>query len=302
MSLLRFASVGFLILTSVGAWAQNAATAPTAPAAAPAHQAPAQAPATAAKPATAAPTAATAAQPAKAAPAKAQAPAPQAPGKIIYNAWFTVTREGKYRIQFYNDKLEIRSGRLFFSNHLWKKEDDFINEESIGAYAENNADLTPVYFNFRTLYRTNETIIDGTFQSYPNSPTARQLTIKARKNGSALPEAKKTLAATASLSTFFSMWVARKLPTWKPGQVIGFSSVLENDLDGGFQPVGGNARLDPPDEFAKKVGASKLSLNFGGQPSYWWVDKQGVPFRIEFPSIQTVVNRSTEKEAQAFLQ
>src|SRR3990167_407367 len=78
--------------------------------------------------------------------------------KVVWDAWYTVTLKDKTHYGYYNDKLEIRQGKLFGQNRYWKNEENFINEETLGVFAA--ANLTPLFFNFRRIYRSNETIID----------------------------------------------------------------------------------------------------------------------------------------------
>lgn len=223
--------------------------------------------------------------------------------KVIYDAWLTVTRTGAdgkpIKYQYYNDRMELKNGRMAFQNHLWKKEDDFVNEEQIGAFADYVGDLTPTFFSFKTMYRSSQTTIDGTFA--PSQLTGmRTLSVRIRRNGADAPPVKRVVPAKTILSTFFSTWVSARLPTWKSGQTLSFSAIIENDIDGDFSPKAGTARLEAPDALAQKFGGQKLSLLFDGQRSTWWVDRLGVPFRIDFPDIKTVAERATAAQAQAF--
>lgn len=240
----------------------------------------------------------------------AAAPAPTAKStdgaKVIYDVWFTVARKspsGKpVPYQYYNDRLELKNGRLVFQNHLWKKEDGYINEEQIGAFAEGNEGLTPTLFNFKSSYRATELAIDGSFQEYASGKAAtRQLTVKIRRNGENATAIKKTVDGHAILSTFFSAWLSKRLENWKPLGSQVFMAILENDLDGEFSPHAGTAKLENPDEHAKKYKAQKISLQFAGQKSIWWVDPRGVPYRIEFPEAKIVAERATEAQARKFL-
>lgn len=239
-----------------------------------------------------------------AAPGQAENPTPN-PSRVIYDAWFTVTRQepdqNAVHYQFYNDRMELKNGRMVFQNHLWKKEDNHISEEQVGALAEMNGTLTPQFFNFKAIDGSSEISIDGSFAKSAHSNQTLSFVAKVRKNGSDLTPIRKTLPNQTILSTFFSVWLSTHLSDWKTGSTKNFSAVLENDLESGFALQPGSARLEPADDFAKQHSARKISLQFTGQKSTWWVDKDGVPFRIDFPGLSTTVKRVSEKEAKNFL-
>lgn len=245
---------------------------------------------------------ATALSPAQAAPRKAaKAPTAAAQPKpaetqVIWDAWYTVTLSGSVHYAYYNDRIEKRQGRLFFQNRFWKQEEGFINEEQVGAYAEDNADLTPLFFNFHSTYRTTETQIDGTIEN------GARLTVKARRGGSDLPLVKRSIPKKLFLSVFFPVWLGRELSGLQPGKTRAFMTLMEDSLDAGFPTSHGSVRLEKPDEMAKKLGGKKLLVNYRDARSVWYVDDNGVPLRVEMPGRQnTVIEKVTAENAQSFL-
>src|SRR5262245_52550210 len=88
-------------------------------------------------------------------------------GKLLIDEWYTITLNqggigGPIRYGYYNDHLEERDGKLYFQNRVWKLEQGFVNEEQLGAMAQNDTELTPLLYNFHSNYRASETMIDGT--------------------------------------------------------------------------------------------------------------------------------------------
>lgn len=223
------------------------------------------------------------------------AAAPHEADKLIYDAWYTITVDpGATRAGYYNDRVELRKGRVFFQNHVWKKEEDYINEEQLGAYAENTPELAPLFFNYHSTYRTTETSIDGTVSG------GRSLSIKARKGSNELPVVKKMLPKGTFFEVFFPLWLSARAKELQPGQSKSFNAVFENTIEDGFRTVSGRVKMEKPDE--SMPGVSRFKVDLSGMKSVWWVDAQGIPARIEFPSLSTVVERSTREKAQKFLE
>lgn len=223
------------------------------------------------------------------------APAEAGAEQLLSDSWYTVTIAGKTPYGYYNDRLENRKGRLYFQNHYWKREEDFINEEQLGAYAEANADLTPLFFNYHSVYRANETVIDGTVVD------GHVLTIKAKKAGNELPGVRKVLPAKTIFEIFFPVWLSRQSTQLKPGQSAQFKAVFEDGLENGFAVETGKVKMEKPDEFAGKSGTSKFTVESRGLRSSWWIDAKGVTARIDMPQQKIVVERVSKEEATSFL-
>lgn len=215
-------------------------------------------------------------------------------GKLIWEAWYTVTIDPKTHYGFYQDRITEKDGKITFQNNYYKNEEGSINEEHIVAVAENNSDLSPLFFNFSGVAKGVESIVDGNFLD------GRQLTAHIRKGGESLPTFKKQVPPKTILSVFFPLWIRNHLKSFK-STPIPFDSLLEDSADASFEIAHGLIRLDPPDAVAKKLGAQVLYLDFVGQKSRWYVNDQGTPLRIDMIDQKTLVEKVSESEAKRFL-
>jgi len=214
---------------------------------------------------------------------------------LIRNTWYTMTLNGHIRFGYYNERVELKKGRLYFQSHVWKKEEDFINEEQLGAYSENNPNLTPLFFNFHSTYRATELNVDGTVQD------GKLLQVKIRKGPQELPVIKRSIGQNTIFAQFFPIWLEKKLPDLKKGKSSGFYAVIEDNLDLNFAPIAGRAKLEKPDKFANDTKTYKVSVLFQDLPSTWWIEDSGVAVRIEMAGGGTVAERTTQEKAQQFL-
>jgi hypothetical protein len=218
---------------------------------------------------------------------------PAPPGKE-WDYWYTVTVNGKIPYEYYHETIEAKEGRLVYKLHAWKKEDDFINEEQLGAFARAE-DLAPLFFNFHATYRGTEKTIDGTVQ-----PDGKLLVIRIAEGSAGdlkpKPEIRRTVPKGAFLSSFFPQWLSRQGAKLKPGRVLPFTSILEDGGDGAnpFANAAGTVKPVPGAEPAFEVG-------FRGQKSKWIFDAAGAPTRIDMPQSRAVVQRVTEAAAKKFL-
>jgi len=116
--------------------------------------------------------------------------------RLLWEAWYTITVNQLTHFSYYSERFELKDGKLFYQLRSWKKEEDFVNEEQLGALAEYDAELRPLFFNFHSNYRATETLIDGNIRDHA-------LTVKIRKGGSELPVLKKTFRQKRFLPRFF---------------------------------------------------------------------------------------------------
>lgn len=219
--------------------------------------------------------------------------------ETLWHEWYTITVStptGK-RVPFgyYSDLAERTQGRIRFQNQMWKKEEGFINEESLGAFAQDDATLTPLFFNFRSAYRDTETVIDGTVQQN------RKIGVRSRRGGQENPLIQVTLSQGAIFSSHFPVWLQRRLPTLRADRWEAFTTILEDSLEMRFKAVPGRVRLEKEDATAQRLKARRLTVHYRDQDSTWYVDAKGIPLRIEIPSQNAVVERVTEKQARSFL-
>lgn len=223
----------------------------------------------------------------------AQEPAPNE--KVLWDAWYTVTVGKGMHYAYYNDRVSLKQGRVHFQNHFWKNEEGFINEEQLGAFALDDADLTPLFYNFHSTYRANETNIDGNVQD------GKIITVKIRKNGKELPLVKLSMPSRTIFSALFPVWLGRKLPQLQNGKSLSFYSILEDNLEVAFSAVPGNVKLLKPNELSTQTKTSRVAVNYRDLPSEWYLDSQGMPIRIEMPSQETLIQKVSEQEARKFL-
>jgi hypothetical protein len=229
----------------------------------------------------------------------ARDPAADAKSELLWESWYTVTVTGptgkRISFAYYLDRAERTQGRIRFQNQIWKKEEGFVNEESLGAFAQDDAALTPLFFNFRSAYRDSETTIDGTVGE------KRSLSVRARRGGQDLPLIQRTLPTGVMFSSHFPLWLHRRLAELKPDRWVSFATVLEDNLEAGYATMDGRVRLEKEDATARRLGARRITVHYRDQDSVWYVDAQGVPLRIELTAQRATVERVTEKQARAFL-
>ena len=209
--------------------------------------------------------------------------------------WYTVSVAG-IPYGYYLERFEKRPNhQIFFQNQFWKKEEGFINEEQLGALAEDTPELKPLFFNFHSNYRQTETTIDGNVQG------VHELTVKIRKDGKDLPVIKKNLPPGAFLSVLFPIWLERKLAQLRPGKPVSFLTVFEDNLDIGFVAVSGTLRLEPGDEYSRQSKTKMIRVQFDGNTSYWYIDQNGFALRIVSPKENRITDRVTAEAAKKFL-
>ncbi len=225
----------------------------------------------------------------------AKAPPQAQAAKVLWDEWYTVTVDKKVPYAYYNDRVESKDGKIIFKNSMWKKDDGFINEEQVAAFAKDDADVTPLFFNFHSNYKASETQIDATVRD------DGILNVKVRKNGSELPVIKKSIPKRTIFSTMFPVWISRNASTLQPKGSLAFYSILEDNLELAFRPVSGRISLEPQDEFAKSSKATKVKVLHMDLTSYWYLDSKGIPIRIDLKAQNAVAERTTEAQAKKFL-
>jgi len=214
--------------------------------------------------------------------------------KVLWDYWYTVS-VGKAPYEYYNDRVETKKDRITCSNRAWKKEEDFINEEQLGAFAQNDDALTPLFFNFHSTYRSTETMIDGNVKD-------KLLTVKVRKTGTDLPLIKRGIPKNMLLSSLVPVWLGRHMKELESGKTLNFYTILEDNLEAEFSTVTGTVQGQKPDDFAIKTKTQKVLIHLSNVKSIWWIEASGVPIRIEIPENDTIVDHVTADQAKKFLQ
>lgn len=233
-------------------------------------------------------------------PAAVKSPPPQASSKsadTLWDEWYIVTIAGKVHYGFYEERVELRNGgaQVFLKNEFWKQEEDYINREDLGVVSDAGALLTPMFFNFHSIYRTTETVIDG------NAKDGKFLAVRIKRNGQESPIVQRTIPSKVFFSALFPYWLGKQLPSLKVGDVRSFETVMEDNIELGFAPMEGQIKIEKPDEIAQANGLKKVRVDSRGIRSWWWVNASGMAERIEMPEQKIVVTRSTKEIAKKFL-
>lgn len=217
------------------------------------------------------------------------------PLQASWNVWYTITLPGGVRYGYYNEKMERRDGKLFYQVQSSKREEGFLNEDQLGAFSTEN--LTPLFYNFHSTYRAQETFIDGTVGE------KRLLTVKVRR-GDAPPQLfKKSLPPDCFFEAFFPYWLKSKASELnRPGASLPFKTILEDNIDESFAIVHGRVRMEKPDTDPDLAKLKKLTVEYRGVKTVWWIDDNGLAARIERPGQGILVERVSEEKAKKFLQ
>ncbi len=208
-----------------------------------------------------------------------------------WDHWYTVTILPSTPYAYYRETIESPNGRLHFKTQMWKQEEGYINEEQLGAFALDNEILTPLFFNFHSTYRTSELMIDGTANE-------SQLKIRIKKDGADKPVITKVMPSKTIFSSLFPVWLRKQL--LKKQTSGSFLAVLEDNESIGFSAVSGSYKMVENDDFSKSSGSTRIEVNFSDNKSYWYLDSNGSPIRIEMPAQKTRVERVTEAKAKSF--
>ncbi|MDR3607439.1 MAG: hypothetical protein P4M08_08665 [Oligoflexia bacterium] len=226
------------------------------------------------------------------------ASSPKAQANVLWDQWYTIlVKRGNSHYSYYHELVERTKGRIHFQNDVWKKEEDYINRESLGAFAEDNDSLSPLFYNYRATFRSTETVIDGNVEIVDGS---KFFVAKARSKGADLPDVKKSLNRKAFFEVFFPVWLGKHLAEMKEGHGVSFSTIMEDDLEHDFQLEEGTARLEKPDAIATQTHTHKISVTYRSMPSIWWITDKGYAERIEMPAQELIIERVPREKAESF--
>jgi hypothetical protein len=152
-----------------------------------------------------------------------------------------------------------------------------------------------MFFNFHSIYRTTETIIDG------NVKDGKFLSVRIKRGGQDLPIVQRSIPSKVFFSALFPYWLGKQLPSMKEGDVKNFETVMEDNIELGFSPMEGQIKIEKADETARAGGLKKVRVDSRGIRSWWWVTNEGMAERIEMPEQKIVVTRSKKEIAKKFL-
>lgn len=222
-------------------------------------------------------------------------PASSAPekSKTLWDRWYTLTIDPKIRYGYYNEKAETRGDTLFLQTQIWKKEEDFINQEQMGILSK--ADLAPMAYNFRSTFRASETTLDGTIDDQ------RVLNVKSKAANKPEQALKKQLPKNVIFSSAFPLWIGKNIDRLKPKAPVSFQAFLEDSPQEDFRVESGVVTRQEPDALAKSMKLIRLSVRFRNQDSTWWVRENGDAHQIHLPAQKLWIKEVPKNVALKFL-
>lgn len=215
--------------------------------------------------------------------------------RVISDYWYTITVSGDVPYGYYRDRFEKSGDQIQFFNELWKKEEGYINTESLGAVAKHDDRLTPLFFNYRSVYRSTETVADGQIKD------GKLLEVKVKRGDEELPLIRKAIGGNVFFSSHFPYRLGRELSSLKPKQTRAIHAILEDNIDGDYDLGTGVYWLKEQDEYSKKTETFPVHVRFHNYESTWYVDKNGFAMKVEIPQRSIVIERVPEAQAKKFL-
>jgi hypothetical protein len=152
-----------------------------------------------------------------------------------------------------------------------------------------------MFFNFHSVYRTTETVIDG------NVKNGKFLTVRPKRGGKDLPIVQRSIPSKVFFSALFPVWLGKQFPTLKIGETRRFSTIMEDNIEIAFAPTEGQIKVEKPDDFANAHHALKLRVDSRGIRTWWWIDEKGSALKIDMPEQKVLVQRVSKTEAKKFL-
>lgn len=211
--------------------------------------------------------------------------------RVIWEAWYTITLKDGSHYAYYQDRAELRGGKAYFQENVWKNEEGFINEEQVGTFSEPTPDLTPVLFSFHANYRGTETLIDG------NIPDGRTATIKVRKGNQDLPPIKRMLPSKTILATAFPLWIKEHAADIPVGGSRSITVLYEDQVDAGFPAIVGRVHRE---KNPTAGGAMSFVVDIADVKSHWVLNGEGIVERMEMPSFGRLVQKVSAEKARSF--
>ncbi|NDG84931.1 MAG: hypothetical protein EBX52_07830 [Proteobacteria bacterium] len=215
---------------------------------------------------------------------------------VLWDNWYVVSEHDTPH-SYYNEKAEISGDRAKIQVNTWIKDGRRIRSENLGASARNNDSLTPVYYNYRTLTDTGEEkVIDGTVD-----PKGKIFSVKNRTGIHQSKPLRAQMLPNLILASFFPVWIHQNYKRITGVQPKEFQAILEDQVEGEVPVITGTAYEMRADEFAESTRTRKLRIVFNKIVAYWWVAPSGDAVRIEVPSLERLVRKTTREKAESFL-
>lgn len=228
-------------------------------------------------------------------PSVSEAAPPVQKQETLWDAWYTITLKQTVKYAYFHEVVRRDQGRIHYQSDMWKKEDDFINEEHLGSFAEDKPELAPLFFNLESFFRGSKTKIDGTVRD-------GNLTVKTTRGEMTLPMNTISISSKSPLffSVFFPLWVKNSQGSFKKGKVHGFWAILEDNIDEKFKPKRGLLRLEDEDALSKSTKTTKYTVRYGNITSTWYIHPSGMTEKMVNSKQKSVLQRVTESAAKDF--
>jgi hypothetical protein len=214
---------------------------------------------------------------------------------VLWDNWYTVSDHNTPH-SYYNEKAEITGERAKIQVNTWIKDGSRIRSENLGATAKNNESLDPIFYNFRTQQEGEEKVIDGSIDG-----KGKVFSVKSRTGIRQSKPLKAQMLPNLILASFFPMWIHQNYKRITGVQPKEFQAILEDQVEGEVPVILGTAYEMRSDEFAESTKTRKLRVVFNKIVNYWWVTPKGDAVRIEIPSFERVVQKTTKEKAESFL-
>jgi hypothetical protein len=214
---------------------------------------------------------------------------------ILWDNWYTVTERNSPH-SYYNEKAEISGERVKIQLNTFIRDGRKIRSENIGAAAKNTLLLEPLFYNYRTQVNGEEKVIDGTVD-----PRGKVFTVKSRTGVISSKPLKAEMIPNLILASLFPVWVHKNYKKISGVQPKAFQAILEDQVEGEVPVIRGSAYEMRADEFANSTQSRKLRVEFAKVVSFWWVTRTGDALKIEVPTLERVVKKTTRENAEHFL-
>ncbi len=214
----------------------------------------------------------------------------------LWDNWYTVSEHNTPH-SYYNEKAEISGDRVKIQVNTWIREGKKIRSENLGASAKNTERLEPLFYNFRTQDAAGEDkVIDGTVDA-----KGKIFSVKNRTGIHQSKPLKAEMLPNLILASFFPVWIHQNYKRISGVQPKEFSAILEDQVEGEVPVITGTAYEMRSDDFSTSTQTRKLRIEFNKVVGIWYVAQKGDAVRIDVPSLERVVTKTTRARAESYL-
>jgi len=215
--------------------------------------------------------------------------------EVLWDNWYIVSDHGKPD-SYYNERAEISGDKAKIRVNTWMRDGTHIKSENLGATAKNTPLLEPLLYNFITQENGIEKTIDGTILDH-----GKVFSVKIKKGDQAQHPVRAEMLPNLILSSFFPIWIHQNYKKISGVQPKEFMAIIEDQVGDSVPVIKGNVYEMVADDIAKKLNTRKLRVVFNDIVNYWYVTSKGDPVLINVPSIEKVVKKTTQAEAEKYL-